>query len=121
MAEARLRRSTDIVNASRIAVPLQLVIVILGAALAAALSVWTIEAGLRSDVRNLATQMEGQAREAKLERQLDESNAARQAEKLQVASDALRATVETIQREQRLMQIEMQNFRESVLTMQGRK
>lgn len=119
MTERRVRQ-TDTMNVTKLTFPIQLVIVIVAAAISASGAVWAIQSGLRSDVRNLATEMAAQAREAKLERQIDEKEAVRQAEKLQVASDALKATVDAIKAEQRLMQIEMQNFRESVLTMQGR-
>jgi hypothetical protein len=106
------------VSASRINFPLQLVIVIVASALSAMGSVWAIQAGLRSDIRDIHTQIEGQAETDKVQRELDDERLSRQSEKQQMANDTLRATVDTIQREQRLMQIEFQNFRESVLAIQ---
>lgn len=114
------RRQTDAVNVSKLTLPIHFVVPIIVVVLAVAGAVWAMESGSRSDLRDLSTQIAGQMETAKVQRQLDDERLARQAEKQQLALDALKATVETIQREQRLMQIEFQNFRESVLSMQGR-
>src|SRR5687768_7110013 len=59
-------RETRPTDATKLSFPLQLVIMLLGTMLAAAATVWTIEAGLRSDIRNLNTLMTAQAETVKV-------------------------------------------------------
>jgi hypothetical protein len=111
------RRSTD-VPVGRLSFPLQMVV---GAVFATATILggfWVVTSGLRSDVRNINTLMEAQAEKSRLQRDLDRERLERAAEKQQAQNDAVKVTVDTIQKEQRLLQIEFQNFRQSMLTIQ---
>lgn len=117
--------STDV---SKLSFPIQMVIFIAVGVAGAVSGNWVMRSGdqaaqaqTQSDVRNIATMISGQNETAKVQRELDKERTDRAAEKSQANIDALKTTVETIQKEQRLMQIEFQNFRESVLSMQGRR
>jgi hypothetical protein len=107
-------RSTD---ASKLSFPLPLTISAVVFAVGIGGAVWTIA----SDVRDIGTRIDGQAETARVQRDLDKERLERAAEKGQANIDSLKATVDAIQKDQRLMQIEFQNFRESVLNMQGRR
>lgn len=110
----REARATD---ASKLNFPLPLTITAVVFAVSIGGAVWTIS----SDVRDISTRIDGQVEAARIQRDLDKERLERAAEKAQASTDALKTTVDTIQKEQRLMQIEFQNFRESVLNMQGRR
>jgi len=123
--EPREARTTSALNVS---FPLQLVIFIAVGVAGAVSGNWVMRSGdqaaqaqTQSDVRNIGTMIAGQNDTAKVQRELDKERSDRAAEKAQANIDALRATVDSIQKEQRLMQVEFQNFRESVLAMQGRR
>jgi hypothetical protein len=107
-------RATD---ASRLSFPLPLTISAVVFAVSIAAGVWKIA----SDVRDIGTRFEGQAEAMRIQRDLDKERLERSAEKAQANIDSLKSTVDTIQKEQRLMQIEFQNFRESVLNIRGRQ
>ena len=108
------RRQTD---AGGLSFPFQLVIVIL----AGAGAIWTSQYSLRSDVRDIRTVIEERAKADQIQRQLDQERLERAAEKQQAQNDALTNTIETLKREQQLFKIEFQQFKESMLTLQGRR
>ena len=115
-------------NALNLSLPIQVVIYITVGVAGAVSGNWIMRSGdqaaqaqTQSDVRNIGTMIAGQNDTAKVQRELDKERSDRAAEKAQANIDALRATVDSIQKEQRLMQVEFQNFRESVLAMQGRR
>lgn len=91
--EQRGQRYTD---GLRISFPLPYVFIIVGAFLAAAGGIWT----LRSDVRDILTRMELQAK-------LQDERA-----------DSLRESVESMKRRQELQQYEIQGLKEAITTMQ---
>lgn len=126
--EADEPREARSLNASSLSFPIQMVIFIAVGVAGTVSGNWVMRSGnqaaqaqTQSDVRNIATMIAGQAETAKVQRQLDRERSERLTEKSQAKIDSLAITVEAIQKEQRLMQIEFQSFRESVLTMQGRK
>lgn len=94
--------STD---ASKLSFPIQLVIMML----TAAGSIWASQYGLRSDVRDIRTRMEMQARIDEMQAKLIEERAA-----------GLRQAVEAMQRRQELQQYEIQGLKEAILK-QGAK
>jgi hypothetical protein len=114
LSPPREGRATD---ASKLSFPLPLTISAVVFAVSIAAGVWKIA----SDVRDIGTRFEGQAESMKIQRDLDKERLERSAEKSQANIDSLKSTVDTIQKEQRLMGIEFQNFRESVLNMRGRQ
>lgn len=122
------QREARSMNASNLSFPLQMVIYIAVGVAGAVSGNWIMRSGdqaaqaqTQSDVRNIGTMISGQNDTAKVQRELDKERSDRAAEKAQANIDALRSTVDSIQKEQRLMQVEFQNFRESVLAMQGRR
>ena len=92
-------------DAGKLSFPWQLVIIIVSASGA----IWTMQYGLRSDVRDIRTRMELQT----------EINAA-QAKLQEERANALREVVLAMQRRQELQQFEVQALKETILKMDRR-
>lgn len=96
----RPARSTD---ATRLKFPLELVIIIVSAALSAAGGMWAVSYGLRSDVRDILTRMQAQE-------QIESEKAKLLDERFQT----LRETVQDMKRRVELQQYEVQRLNETI-------
>jgi hypothetical protein len=101
MTPSREVRYTD---AMKLSFPLQMVLVIVAACISAAGSVWAVNAATRadnaaihSDIRDIKTSMDGQIR-------LQDERAS-----------TLKSNIDTLQRDMRWQQVEIQNLKEMVL------
>ncbi len=118
MANGHGRRTTD---ASKLSFPLQLVILIVTTAVTAALSVWGSQAGLRSDVRDIRTRMEAKVTSDAEANALKEKLQAEQAQRSAEQAAALKLSIDSLFREIRMTQENVQNMREAVAKLEQRK
>lgn len=102
-ATTRYQRDTD---ASRLTFPLQLVIMVAVTVLSCAATLWLGLSGLKSDVRDIRTRME-----------MATEISTRDAKLLEERLNAVRETVTTLTREQRMQQLEVAQLKESILKM----
>lgn len=87
----------------------EIVAVIVSGFLAVSGGMWASTYGLRSDVRDILTRMDGQAKIAELNAKLQEQGLL-----------TLRESIEAMKRRQELQQYEIQGLKEVVLTLRGR-
>lgn len=85
--------------ATNITFPMQLVILMIGSVVSATVGVYASQTTLRSDIRNITTRMELQAK-------IDEER-----------QSNLRGVIDELNRRQQLQQMEMQSLKESILSM----
>ena len=85
-------------DVNRISVSVASVFGMIWPILAVAGTVWTTEAGLRSDIRNLNTLMAAQSENAKLQRENDRLERAADAVKQQANIDQLKATIDSMEK-----------------------
>jgi hypothetical protein len=100
------RRITDV---SRLRFTPQMVVMIVSMTLGVAGGMWASTTGLRSDMRDILTRMDGQTKVAEINAKLQEER-----------SQALRESIEAMKRRQELQQYEIQGLKEIVLTLKGR-
>lgn len=103
-ARAEQRAEQALVDASRLRLPVRDVGVIVSILLGVAGSFWAATYGLRSDVRDIVTQMAAQREMATARAKLEEERAA-----------VLRDSIEAMKRRQELQQYEIQGMKEIIL------
>lgn len=96
----RPARSTD---ATRLTFPLQLVVIIVSAALSAGSAMWAVSYGMRSDVRDILTRLDAQ-------REIDSEKS----KLLDERFNNLRDTVQDMKRRVELQQYEVQRLNETI-------
>lgn len=101
-------RQSDGINATRLTFPLQVVIIIVSSALSATLAVYASQSSLRSDVRNIITQMDATAK-------LQAATAAAEAKLQEERSASLSRDITSIKAKQELQQYEIQALKEAIL------
>ena len=105
---AVIRMATAPTDVTKLNFPPRIVLGVVGACLSIALGFWGSTYGLRSDVRNILTQMESKVN-------LDAANARILEER---ASNVAR-TIDTIEKKQELQRLEIQSLRETILRQRG--
>jgi hypothetical protein len=103
----RGRRGTDVLG---LRFPIQVVILIVTTSVTAAVTIWSSQYWLRSEVRDILTRMEMQVRVEDAQRKLQEERAM-----------ALKAAVDAMHKELRMTQYDVQGLKETVLKLQATK
>ena len=96
-------------DARKLTLPVREVVMVVVVGITAAASVWSANASLRSDVRDILTRMEAQ-------RQLEDEKARLQDERLNQMRDA----IQDMKRRQELQQYELQSFKEVITRLEAR-
>lgn len=107
------------ITATNITFPAQVVMVMMASAISATVAVYASQATLRSDIRDIKTRMEGEAKAREAEALLLSSRAAADAKLQEERTQSIKVAVDAVQRQQQLQQYEFQALKETVLSMKG--